>query len=65
MHKGGTYPDRMQVPLQKDGKGDYVPYAPGWYTFTPDSFLVRDGRPGIDSFNMQLVSTDAPAGLKK
>jgi hypothetical protein len=59
VHKGEKYPEKFEVPLQKDGNGNWVPYQPGHYTVTPASYQVRDGRLAVNAFEMQLVGVGA------
>ena len=63
LHKGGKYPEKFEVPLLKNDKGEFAPpYAVGYYVPSAESYEVRDGRFSINAFELRLVpESDASA----
>lgn len=59
LHAGAAYPERFELPLEKGPSGDWVPYQPGFYTLTAGSYQIRDGRLGVNSFEMKLLPLPA------
>lgn len=59
LFKGAVYPEKFEVPLTRaleNGQptGAWVPYEPGFYTATAESYQVRDGRLAINAFELKL-----------
>lgn len=54
-HGTGRYPEKFELPLQKNESGQFVPYEPGFYVPSALSYQVRDGRFGINGFELTLV----------
>jgi hypothetical protein len=60
LHTGGRYPDKFELSVPKDEQGAFMgPYQPGFYVPSDDSYQVRDGRFGINSFELRLVPETA------
>lgn len=56
LHTGGKYPDKFELGLPKDERGNFLPaYAPGFYTPSDSSYQVRDGRLQLNGFELRLV----------
>lgn len=56
LHNGHAYPDRFPLDVPKDSDRNFLaPYAPGFYTLTPDSVGVGDYGLEIKKFDMKLV----------
>lgn len=67
LHNGHHYPERFDVELAKDAKGDYMaPYAPGFYTVCPSSFRVSAEykRLEINPFGLKLIALPAEGAGK-
>lgn len=62
LHGNGKYPERFEIPLDIDDQGNHAaPYAVGFYVVSDDSYQVREGRLGINSFEMKLTPEGAAA----
>ena len=67
LHNGHHYPERFDVELSKDAKGDYLPaYTPGFYTVCPSSFRVNGEykRLELNPFGLKLIQLPQDAAGK-
>jgi len=60
LHGGHKYPERFELSLPKDDKGEFLPpYPVGFYEPTSASYEVRDNRLAINGYELKLVKIDA------